>query len=108
MNRPILSALALGAAAFSISAAANEAQAEPKPKVEVVQRDANGRALTVSIDGQEYKLCSKTVTDSCINPRDAGFDWGGVELDYWPGKPASEIDHKLPEHQPAKDGKKSG
>ncbi len=48
-----------------------------------------------------YKVCKAGQTDSCINPQDAGFDWGGKEIDYWPGKPASEIEGKLPENKPA-------
>ena len=39
----------------------------------------------------EYPICSKTVTDSCINPRAAGKKYGNVALEYWPGKPASEL-----------------
>ena len=106
MNRYLASAAAVASALVLIAASDDDQQSEHKPKVTVVERDANGRATTISVDGQEYKLCSKTVTDSCINPRDAGFDWGGVEIDYWPGKPASEIEGKLPEHQPDKSDNK--
>jgi hypothetical protein len=45
----------------------------------------------------EYPLCSATVTDSCINPREAGKNYGNVPLKYWPGKPASEIPGKKPQ-----------
>jgi hypothetical protein len=41
--------------------------------------------------GETYPLCSKTVTDRCKNPREAGKNYGNVPLDYWPGKPASEL-----------------
>lgn len=40
---------------------------------------------------KEYPLCSKTIQDSCINPREAGKNWGNRPLSYWPGKPASEM-----------------
>jgi len=42
----------------------------------------------------EYPLCSKTVTDSCINPREAGKNYGNRPLDHWPGQPASETKTK--------------
>ena len=45
----------------------------------------------------EYPLCSATVTDSCRNPREAGKNYGNVPLNYWPGKPASEIPGKKPQ-----------
>jgi len=44
----------------------------------------------------EYPLCSATVTDSCINPREAGKNYGNRPLGYWPGKPASEMPGKKP------------
>ncbi|MGX7951800.1 hypothetical protein ACWPM1_04460 [Tsuneonella sp. HG249] len=45
----------------------------------------------------EYPLCSATVTDSCINPREAGKNYGNRPLNYWPGRPASEIPGKKPQ-----------
>ena len=45
----------------------------------------------------DYPLCSATVTDSCINPREAGKNYGNRPLNYWPGKPASEIPGKKPQ-----------
>ena len=63
---------------------------EPKPKAEVVERDAQGRATKISIDGKVYEVCREGKADGCINPRDAGLDFGNVPLDHWPGRPASE------------------
>jgi hypothetical protein len=80
--------------------AAQDAPAEEKPKAEIIAWDADGKPDRVRIDGYEYKLCKGGQTDSCINPQDAGFDWGGREITYWPGRPASEIDEPLPEHRP--------
>lgn len=56
----------------------------------VIERDARGRATKVSVEGKEYVVCTPVVTDSCINPRQAGLNFGNVPLDHWPGKPASE------------------
>ena len=39
----------------------------------------------------EYPVCKGDIQDSCINPRAAGMNWGNRPLDYWPGKPASEM-----------------
>ncbi len=40
------------------------------------------------VDG-EYPVCSKNVTDNCVNPYAVGKG-GNKPLGYWPGKPASE------------------
>ena len=66
------------------------AKADARTNATVVERDARGRATKVSVDGTEYLVCSRTVVDSCINPRQAGLNFGNVPLSYWPGKPASE------------------
>jgi hypothetical protein len=81
--------LALAAAGLAVPATAQQTPA-PKPKAEVVQRDEKGRATVVKVDGVEYKVCTPQSQDSCINPREAGLDFGSVPLDHWPGKPASE------------------
>ncbi len=102
-------ALASAAASFAAmplsaqeQAAAQEAspEAEQTSAVEIVKRGEDGRAEIVRIDGFEVAVCKDGRTDSCINPRDAGLDWGGKEIDYWPGKPASEIEEPLPESKP--------
>lgn len=84
-------AIALGVALLSAAAAAQtDPPPPPKPKAEVVQRDANGRATVVRVEGVEYKVCTAQGQDGCINPREAGLDFGSVPIDHWPGKPASE------------------
>jgi hypothetical protein len=80
--------------------AQTEPQSEPEPKVEIIAWDTDGKPDRVRVDGYEYKLCKGGQTDSCINPQDAGFDWGGREIKYWPGRPASEIDGPLPDERP--------
>ena len=37
----------------------------------------------------EYPVCQGDETDSCIQPREAGLNYGNRPLDYWPGEPAS-------------------
>jgi hypothetical protein len=105
--RYVLTCAAL-AVVLSPPAAADEPKDE-KPKAEIIRYGPDGKPDMVRVDGYEYKLCKDGQTDSCINPQDAGFDWGGKEIDYWPGRPASEIEGPLPEHKPddAKDPEKS-
>jgi hypothetical protein len=90
----IFSAVA-AALAFSGAAQANQDDmqdgAKTDAKAEVVAKAANGRAQIVMLDGKEYQVCGGDVTDNCINPREAGLNFGNRALDYWPGKPASEM-----------------
>jgi hypothetical protein len=104
MTRLIVSALALALAAPAF-AADEKAPAEPKPKVEVISVGADGKPDVVRVDGFEMKVCKGDVKDGCINPQDAGFDWGGKQINYWPGRPASEIDGPLPVDKPAEPSK---
>ena len=93
---------------FSLCLASAPALAAPQqhgaddhaPQAEVIERGAQGRATRVRVDGFEVDVCREGQQDSCINPHEAGLDFGGVPIDYWPGRPASEIDHPLPEHEP--------
>ena len=83
--------------AFADHHAGDEA---PKPKVEIVSVDDEGRPDVVKIDGIETAICRGDRTDGCINPRDAGLDEGGTQINYWPCRPASEIDVPLPVEKP--------
>ncbi len=96
MRLAVIALLAFAAAPV----AAQEGATDEKPKAEVIAWDADGKPDRVRVDGFEYKLCKGGQTDSCINPQDAGFDWGGREIKYWPGRPASEIEGPLPEERP--------
>ena len=93
-NIAILSAAA--AASMALTGIAHASQndmadgAKMDPKATVVNKGANGRAQTVMLNGKEYTVCGGDVTDGCINPREAGLNFGNRALDYWPGKPASE------------------
>ena len=57
----------------------------------VVERNTQGKATKVRVEGTVYDVCMKDDQDGCINPRAAGLDWGNRPLDYWPGKPASQM-----------------
>ena len=81
-------ALALAATLLATGGAALAQSSNSKPQV--VEKDAKGHPTKVSIDGQTYAICSATVTDACINPRQAGLKSGNEPMNKWPGHPASE------------------
>ncbi len=85
----MLAAVSTGLVLVMGAPAMAEHHEEEAPKAEVVSRDDNGRATRISVDGIEVDVCSAEVTDNCINPREAGLDFGAVPLDSWPGHPAS-------------------
>ncbi len=89
-------------AGLSLAASAQDGGAEESSgsAYEVAERDENGRVTKVTWNGQLYDICVEDGQDSCINPRDAGLDFGARELEYWPGKPASQIEEPLPYEQP--------
>ena len=66
-----------------------EASADMKPVV--VEKNARGMATKVRIGANTYDVCMTKDQDSCIQPRAAGLNWGNRALNYWPGKPASEM-----------------
>jgi hypothetical protein len=57
---------------------------------EIVERNDNGKATKVRIDGKVYEVCMSEKQDSCIQPRAAGLKWGDMPLRYWPGQTASQ------------------
>ena len=95
--------LILAAAAGSLALVGAPALADHHgdKNVEVVEKDAKGHATKVKIGETVYTVCTKEKQDGCINPRAAGLNWGNTPLNYWPGKPASEIDHPLPQKEPS-------
>ncbi|MCB2067182.1 MAG: hypothetical protein KDE15_11165 [Erythrobacter sp.] len=104
MNAPLkalATLIALGLTATAMPAFAAQ-QHDRAPTAQVVDRDAHGRATVVRVDGRDYAVCRQGREDECINPREAGLNFGNVPIDYWPGQPASQIDHPLPQHQPAR------
>ena len=65
---------------------------------EVTQtKPANYRAVS---SGDELPVCSANQQDGCINSWEKNKT-GNRPLEYWPGRPASEIDEPLPATRPA-------
>jgi hypothetical protein len=79
----------LTTAAAAVAAPAIGQSYTTSSEAEVVERNAQGKATKVRVDGTIYEVCMSQNQDSCINPRAAGLNWGDVPLGYWPGKPAS-------------------
>lgn len=48
-----------------------------------------------SAEGEDLPICSEGQTDGCINSWEANKT-GNRPLEYWPGRPASEIEGSLP------------
>ena len=59
-------------------------------RAEVVERNARGQATKVRVEGRVYNVCTADSSDGCINPREAGLNFGNVPLNRWPGQPASQ------------------
>lgn len=91
MKRILITAMMVAVAAASpLTAKRYSAKKMANPGVEVTQRDARGRPTMVRIEGQEVAVCMDGKTDSCINPREAGLNFGNNPIANWPGHPASE------------------
>jgi hypothetical protein len=78
-------ALVLAAALLSGSGAASA-----KPMHHKHMAKAMSQPKEVTIDGKAYPVCTATMQDGCINPREAGLKYGNTPLNNWPGHPASE------------------
>ncbi|PEQ13165.1 hypothetical protein B2G71_06860 [Novosphingobium sp. PC22D] len=73
---------------------ANQAVQPAMPKDESYQGGPYKGALTpppADAMNKDYPVCKGDVQDSCVNPREAGMNWGNRPLDHWPGQPASEM-----------------
>lgn len=80
------------AVAFALGTAAPAlAEHHEEAKAEVVERDASGKATKVKVGEYVYAVCTPESQDSCINPREAGLNFGSTPLDHWPGAPASDL-----------------
>lgn len=80
--KDILAAAAAAGLAFSATPAfAQDTQAKSP---EIVERNANGKASKVMIDGKVIDVCMSQEQDGCINPREAGLKWGDGPLRYFP------------------------
>lgn len=85
----------IAAGTLGISGAAVAQVNEPAPTykvapmVQVLERNARGKATRVAVRGQAYAVCMNDRQDSCIQPRAAGLGFGDRPMQYWPGEPVS-------------------
>ena len=89
-------------AAKAANTAAVEARTATNPAPRFVRSEvAQTTPSSAASEGAQPPICSETVTDGCINAWDAGERGAGVKrpLEYWPGRPASQIDQPLPATQ---------
>lgn len=101
--KTLFAAAAATGLAFAATPALADDHASKAKSPEVVETNDKGQATKVQIEGQVYDVCMNGQTDGCINPRAAGLEWGTRELNYWPGKPASQIEEPLPYEKPAEE-----
>ena len=66
---------------FGVAAVADD---HSEKKVEVIERNAQGKATMVRMNGKEVAICMNDRQDNCINPRAAGLEWGNRPLGYFP------------------------
>ena len=68
--------------------AAREADWRVDEQVEILERNAQGKATKVRVGEWTYPVCmSERMTDGCIQPRAAGLDWGP-----WPADSSDNSD----------------
>ena len=80
------SANASTTAEVATTAAASASTMEPN----FVSNAVTQSTPAASTDGN-YPPCKGAVQDHCVNPREAGLNYGNRPLGHWPDKPASEI-----------------
>ena len=78
--------------------------AEPEPAPAATQEKvmrfvSNEKAQTAPAPKTDYPICEEGMTDGCINEYEARGT-GNRPINYWPGRPASEIDEPLPVDRP--------
>ena len=97
MRKIVLIGLAGLAAGFALPAAAPTA---PAPKINFVSNETV--QPTPADEGPptgDVPICKQGEEDNCINSWEANRT-GNRPINYWPGRPASEIDEPLPVDQP--------
>lgn len=88
----LYAAVAVGLFATSAAFADHhEEMAEESEMTEDAAMPADDGMKQVGKVMTKYPVCKGAVQDGCINPREAGLNWGNRPLDHWPGKPASEM-----------------
>ncbi len=84
-------------ASAATTAAASASSATPRfVSKEVTQATPSGYAAA---SGEDVPVCKGDQQDGCINSWEKNKT-GNRPLEYWPGKPASEIDEPLPATKP--------
>ncbi|QVM85878.1 hypothetical protein [Novosphingobium decolorationis] len=48
-------------------------------------------AAKVRVEGKVYDVCRGEATDGCINPREAGLNFGNRPLDHYPEDKGQEM-----------------
>ncbi|MDC0886936.1 hypothetical protein OAS19_04015 [Altererythrobacter sp.] len=92
-NYVIGSLAALTALSFTAAAATAQLPAEEAApaKAEIVERNAQGKATKVKIGDDIIPVCMNyEMTDGCINPREAGLNWGNFPANTFKDKPAKK------------------
>ncbi|AKM09664.1 hypothetical protein [Croceicoccus naphthovorans] len=88
MKKMIAASLAAGLVSVAAPALADHHE---EMKAEVVERNEKGHAIKVKVGDTVYPVCTPESQDGCINPREAGLNFGNAPLDHWPGAPASGL-----------------
>lgn len=91
------SAAASAQADDSTSADANVSTTSSSTSSDVTTT-TTGAGASVDFQGAEaaptppasYPICKGKIQDECVNPREAGLNYGNRPLKYWPGHPASQ------------------
>lgn len=81
----VAGSLALGLASTAVAGEYPEREGFEANGVEVVERDAQGKATKVRVNGEIIDVCMSEEQDGCIQPRAAGLGWGDMPLSYYPG-----------------------
>lgn len=97
MNKILLGTMAAAGAAIAIPASA---QTAPAPTInyvssETVQQTPEDAGPTTG----DVPICTAGQEDNCINSWEANRT-GNRPINYWPGRPASEIEEPLPVDDP--------
>jgi hypothetical protein len=77
------------AAPVTETTVATQIASDGQPQAVVTTSTGNLTPPPASAQNKEYPVCRGAVQDSCVNPREAGLNYGNRPLKEWPGEPAS-------------------
>jgi len=83
----------LSGAAGLLAALPAIAMAQPAPGGQAARTEFQSSPVvqtTTPPPTGDYPLCDRQNKDRCVNPREAGKNWGNRPLDHWPGQSATE------------------